>query len=378
MNDHIFININENKKKNEKRKHFSIFKTKYREESFKNEILKPPHQPRSWKGVLFFLKTTIFWLMLPRLLIMEIIAIIIIVIVFKSDQNARYVAGMVSTTFNLVAGIVVGYMVTISFDVGLDKYNKTVMIFKKDILQSLINTASAIESCAYTRHKYKWKQNPPSHLDVLRVLNLLTELQELLENFPFAIKTVSIDILDAGELSSDFKLNIYTLLFSSEDIRKKIFSNENTDPIYQMLTYFMTSTYLLQELYFADTYMMLSNIQNGVCTAFNGMQSIQAMYGARIDRIYSHFIGIIIYLYVLCVPIMTYSEHYWSLVLLFYPLIVYIFLAPHIIGNMLRNNPCLNSPITMQSVDDWCQSTIEEIHYRMEGALQYIENIKEK
>jgi hypothetical protein len=379
MKNHVLINILDDQKKNKKEIPRAIctksIKTITRSSTNKTK-------KKEARALLLFIKTSVMWLMLPRLIIMEAIAIGITMAILNGNDSARYVANTISNTFGLVAGLVVGYMVTLSFDAGLDKFHSTMMIFKKDVLLSLISAASAVEACALARAKYRWKteHNVPSKQDVNRMISLVNEMGEILEVLPYAFKRAALDvpcegIYEDGITTCDSLVDPDTLPFRSDSTREKIFVTQEGDPLYYIKAFLVCTTYLMQEIAFADTYTMISNIQCNITDAFRGVQKIQTMYGVSMTRIYNRFIGLIIYSYVLCIPIMAYSEHYWPLTLVLYPLIVYVFLAPHVIGNMLRSNPHIHSPITLQPIDFWCNDTSQEVSIRIRNAISYIKSV---
>lgn len=98
---------------------------------------------------------------------------------------------------SLVIGILVGYMVTLTFQAGLDKYNKVIETFQKEILMNHWDLVAAIAGAAGNYNSREMTHGiGPAPKNLKMVIKTLQEMKEMIQVLPFVFEHSMIKALE--------------------------------------------------------------------------------------------------------------------------------------------------------------------------------------
>ena len=384
-------------------------KNQYKKNERRREKWESGHSPVVRR---FRLESSGIGIALPYIVLYEVVALMVVGLMRYYGHPGM--ADILRNTFTFVVGVVVGFMDTILFQVGLNKYEQACACLYERVMHKIVDFSAQVRMCVQV---VAVKEGPdpcgPGGSDedeVAARADAALRLAALVRALPYACKHA---VMSSGwrEKTSRYPSFIRTLeIPPSITIREEAFCAEapgyekgvppsgierNQDALMsfehvsldRLLFPHLDASHdhlrdLLRRCEFELQCLEWTGaVPNGPCydrclsllyAVEDGVRSAQSVYAAEVPYIYRTFIGVVVHLYVLVVPVMFYTLDYWWIVLVLYPLLVYLFVAPHLIGLRLCRAMDYGRKTTYLPATQWCRQVVactddnfQEVHRRL-------------
>lgn len=346
-----------------------------------------------------FISQTSLWIVLPYIILYETIAVVeTLLLNYYGNSSIFQTTETIRNTFTIVVGFVVGYVVTISFEAGKKKFVTTSHKFYTDILYGSLTFSIELTSLVRSRITRGGMQGNESHTmssidEIRKILVNISDITACLPELCMHLITEEVkkidkmDVIEAslgrseenGNCSSRLdlfnkveKIDMDTLpglrhsvLYNSMNINRQLArelaKNHVGDTIRTIQLWYLDNIHRLNRIDAIDDNVGYNRCIEHVNVLVNAVSGIQASYAIGIPPVYKRFVGIAIHLYILCVPVLIYTQQLWWLILIIYPVMVYLFISPHVIGSRISNSVDYANNTTKLPVAIWCSDTTSMI-----------------
>lgn len=313
------------------------------------------------------------------------------ILVMKKYQTTEF-SSVVRSTFTLVVGFVVGYMVTMTFQIGLAKFQNASQVIYEKIFGSLMDFSCKLVICSTLSHPQQGSLRDPLS-DTKAVWNDLKCLKSAVQSLPYLCKH---SVMTAGwreetwyhdsgppllfqsresfydparanlELGAarfagrkTSRLEAYEILPLAPCVEEAI--DNTTDHLRDVHRFCVLKMHGLKNSGFLADCPEFGQALADLDATMGGVMYVQALYSADIPPAYFRFVWAVVNLYVIIAPIMCYNADYYWLVLIVYPVIIYLFITPHLLGLRLSKSLDYKRETTFIPVGHWCKQICQHI-----------------
>lgn len=169
----------------------------------------------------------------------------------------------------------------------------------------------------------------------------------------------------------------YRTLGLGSHVSRQLERMDSGDHIRTMREYCVMKLVLLVKFGIVDKDFAFDRCLLSLDNIVQGVSFVQSTYCAQIPNAYRSFIGLAVHLYVITLPVFTYTPQLWWLVLIVYPLVVYLFLTPHLLGLTLSKSLEFFRYRSYLPINEWCEDAEDIMGRNFEIMLQEIGRIQE-